>query len=500
MITLGIDLGSSSVKVTIFDADEGKNLASAQYPKEEMKIKAERPGFAEQNPEDWWSNIKSACVELSQRIDLTTISAVGISYQMHGLVVVDKDQKVLRDSIIWCDSRAVDIGDDALTKLGSQYCLSHLLNSPGNFTASKLKWVKDNEPALYDQIDKIMLPGDFVAMKLSGVVNTTATGMSEGVLWDYKEHVRPQGLLDYFEFDSELLPKLVPAFGDQGEVSKQAAQDLGLKQGIKIAYRAGDQPNNAFSLNVVNPGEYAATAGTSGVIYGVSNKNISDPQSRVNTFLHVNGTSESIRNGVLLCVNGTGILYSWIRKLLSSDDLIGYETLNELTASVDIGSNGLLVFPFGNGAERMLGNRDVKSSIHGLNFNIHNKAHLVRASKEGIVFALNYGFDVMQGLGMSCERIRAGKANLFLSPLFRDAFVNTTQKPLELYNTDGAEGAARGAAVGAGHFSDFLEAFESLECLLSTEPSKEKMEEYAEVYQNWKDQLEKRLAMNIETL
>jgi xylulokinase len=498
---LGYDLGSSSVKASLVDTDTGVAVASAQSPAEEMAMVAVKPGWAEQDPELWWEHLQICTKNCLQKsgVQASDVLAIGISYQMHGLVCVDVNQKALRPSIIWCDSRAVEIGNEAFKKLGEKYCLERLLNSPGNFTASKLKWVKENEPAVYEKIHKIMLPGDFIAMKLTGDIATTASGLSEGVLWDYEKNNPAQKLLEFYGIDQALLSPVVPTFSVQGKLKKSVADSLGLREGTPVSYRAGDQPNNAFSLNVLNPGETAATAGTSGVIYSVTEKNAYDPKSRVNTFIHVNNQatvetskkSMADRNGVLLCINGTGILNSWLRKTMkSSGTPLGYDAMNALSTEAPIGSDGLIVLPFGNGAERVLENKNVNGSFHGLNFNRHQQSHVLRAAQEGIVFALRYGFDVLQEMGLTTKVIRAGNANMFLSPLFREAFVNTIDARLELYDTDGAKGAALGAGVGAGIFASFDEAFRGLKVIRSQEPEEKLKVPYAEAYGTWLRQLQ----------
>jgi xylulokinase len=496
---LGLDIGSSSVKAALVDADSGKTVAAAQSPAEEMAIQAPQPGWAEQDAMTWWQHAgKSIGMCLSQsKVNKNDIAAIGISYQMHGLVCVGKDRRPLRPSIIWCDSRAVDIGQDAFRKLGEKYCLEHLLNSPGNFTASKLKWVKDNDPRVFAAIDKVMLPGDFIAMMLTGETNTTASGLSEGTMWDYQKTAVADELLKFYGISPDLLPPIVPTFSIQGKVQKRAADELGLPVGIPVSYRAGDQPNNALSLNVLNPGETAATAGTSGVIYSVTEKAAFDTRSRVNTFVHVNnnhGGKKDPRNGVLLCINGTGILNSWLRKSSSSNGKsYTYEEMNAIAAKAPIGSDGLVVLPFGNGAERILENKDIGGTVEGLSFNRHSQSHLFRAAQEGIVFSLAYGFDILKTMGVSTNVIRAGKSNMFLSPLFREAFVNSIGATLELYDTDGAKGAALGAGVGSGVFSDFKQAFSGLTKLHEEAPSKDKTDRYRQAYGNWLKQLNDKL-------
>jgi len=487
---LGLDIGSSSIKATLVDADTGTSVSSAHSPKEEMPMLAVQPGWAEQDPELWWHHVVISVKECLKNVDASNVKAIGIAYQMHGLVVVDKNMKPLRPSIIWCDSRAVGIGEKVFSQLGHAYSLQHLLNSPGNFTATKLRWIKENEPAVYSQIHKIMLPGDFIALKLTGEATTTATGLSEGIFWDYQSNSVSQKLLDCLEINQGLLSRVVDVFSEHGVLTKATADELGLPAGIKISYRAGDQPNNAFSLNVLNPGETAATAGTSGVIYSVTNQNSFDMKSRVNAFIHVNSKADAIRNGVLLCINGTGILNSWLRKnTMGNGTPNSYEQMNAMASQSPIGAEGVSVLPFGNGAERILENKDIAASFHGVNFNRHNQSHLFRAAREGIVYALNYGFEILQEMGLKSDVIRAGHANLFLSPLFREAFVNTTGVRLERYDTDGAKGAALGAGVGAGVYKTFEEAFKGLKLIGSEEPSAELREQYLKAYEGWKNKL-----------
>jgi xylulokinase len=488
MYLLGYDIGSSSVKASLVDAQSGKCVASAFYPKSEAAIIAVKPGWAEQEPASWWENLKLATADVlaASAADPKDIKAIGISYQMHGLVCVDKDLNVLRPSIIWCDSRAVPYGQKAFDEIGHEACLSHLLNSPGNFTASKLAWVKENEPELYSKIYKIMLPGDYIAMKLTGEVCTTISGLSEGMMWDFSENAPAQILLDYYGIDRSLIADIRPTFSEQGRVTAAAAAELGLAEGTPVTYRAGDQPNNALSLNVFNPGEIASTAGTSGVVYGVLGEVNYDPKSRVNTFAHVNHTEDQTRLGVLLCINGTGILNSWMKRNAAPEG-ISYAQMNDLAATAPIGSAGVSILPFGNGAERMLENREVGSSIHGVNFNIHSQAHLLRAAQEGIVFSFKYGIEVMEQMGMNVNKIHAGHANMFLSPIFRNTLAGVTGAVIELYDTDGSVGAAKGAGIGAGIYRDNTEAFSTLEKLAVIEPSD--AQEYKDAYEVWKSRL-----------
>ena len=490
---LGFDVGSSSVKASLVNADSGKCVASAFFPEKEAPIMAVKAGWAEQDPESWWQYAKMALKKIMVEANAAAdeVKAIGISYQMHGLVCVDKDLKPLRPSIIWCDSRAVPYGERAFRDLGADLCLSHLLNSPGNFTAAKLAWVKENEPEVYNNINKVLLPGDYLALKLSGVANTTVSGLSEGMFWDFKENRPAQFLLDYYGFSGSLIADIVPTFAIQGEVCAEAAAELGLKAGTPITYRGGDQPNNALSLNVLNPGEIAATAGTSGVVYGVLGDVNYDSKSRVNTFAHVNHTADQTRLGVLLCINGTGILNAWVHRNITPD--VSYAEMNDLAATVPIGSEGVTIIPFGNGAERVLENKEVGCSVNGLNFNKHSKAHLVRAAQEGIVFSFCYGMEIMQQMGMDIRKIHAGKANMFLSPLFRNTLAGVSGATIELYDTDGSVGAAKGAGIGAGIYKDANEAFATLEKLEVIEPEEQNRSEYQQAYENWKSILEKNI-------
>jgi xylulokinase len=490
MYLLGYDIGSSSVKACLVEAESGRVAASDFFPKVEMQIIAEKPGWAEQEPESWWANLKLAHESVLAQSGASgeEIKAIGISWQMHGLVLVDALQNVLRPSIIWCDSRAVPFGEAAFAAIGEERCLSHLLNSPGNFTAAKLAWVKQNEPHLYEKIDKLMLPGDYIGMRLTGEVVTTVEGLSEGIFWDFKENRISDDILRYFGFDRSFIPEIRPTFGIQGLVSAAAARELGLKEGTPVCYRAGDQPNNALSLNVFNPGEVASTAGTSGVVYGVLGQVNYDPLSRVNTFAHVNHTEAQTRLGVLLCINGTGILNSWMRRNVVPKGM-SYNDMNTLAAQSPVGSKGISIIPFGNGAERILENKETGCSIHGINFNIHNQADMIRAAQEGIVFSFQYGMEIMAGMGMDIRLIRAGNANMFLSPVFRQALAGVSGATIELYDTDGAAGAAKGAGIGAGIYSSNREAFAGLERLGVVEPVAGEQAAYREAYERWKSHL-----------
>ena len=498
MVLLGIDLGSSSVKAALVDADTGQTVGVGQYPPTEMAIDAPQPGWAEQDPAAWWEAARRAVAAAvaAANLDGAAVRAIGIAYQMHGLVCLDANGEALRPSIIWCDSRAVEIGDEAFATLGEETCLSSLLNSPGNFTASKLRWVAQHEPELFKTIDKVCLPGDYLAARLTDRTTTTVSGLSEGMFWDFASGGPAQFLLEHYGIPPEMLAPTVPTFGIQGEVSSDAAVAFGLKPGTPVTYRAGDQPNNALSLNVLNAGEVAATAGTSGVVYGVSDQIKYDPQSRINSFAHVNHTSDASggdpRIGLLLCVNGTGIANAWAKRLVGGD--LDYAAFNDLAACAPIGSDGLTVLPFGNGAERMLGNAEVGTHLGHADFNRHDRSHVARATQEGIAFAFRYGMDILRDTGVDLSVIRAGRANLFLSPLFRQTLANLTGARIELYDTDGAVGAARGAGVGAGTFGSFTEAFASLEQVGTTDPESSERDATQAAYQTWHAELQKHLS------
>jgi len=493
MYLLGIDLGTSSIKVAVVDVATQKSIATAQYPEEETAIKSLQLGWAEQSPNDWWFNVQQAILKLNATglFDPKEIKAIGIAYQMHGLVVVDKDQQVLRDSIIWCDSRAVELGNQAFEAIGEERSLQHLLNSPGNFTASKLAWVKANEADIYERIDKIMLPGDFIGMKLTGEITTSISALSEGIFWDFKNHEISKDVLNHYGIDENLIPAVKPLFSVHGHLKADMASELGLTAGIPIAYKSGDQPNNALSLNVLRPGEVAATAGTSGVIYGVSNDLTYDKQSRVNTFAHVTYSEEKKHTGVLLCINGTGSMYRWAKYNFAPHAT--YTELNNLASEAPIGSHGLKVLPFGNGAERVLNNKYTGAQLLGIDLNTHNQSAIFRAVQEGIAFSFRYGLDLMRENGMSPKVIRAGRANLFLSEVFAQTFVDVTCIPVELYENDGSVGAALGAGIGAGIFENAEEAFTKHEAITTLTPKHSVA--YEPIYQDWKKILEKQLSI-----
>lgn len=483
MLLLGIDIGTSSIKVSVVDAATRQTLASAQYPETESPIIAPRPGWAEQSPDMWWEHVQLAILKMhaQRRYNPQEIAAIGIAYQMHGLVLVDKEMNAIRNSIIWCDSRAVETGDKAFAAIGREQCLLHLLNSPGNFTASKLAWVKENEPSLYSKIYKIMLPGDYIAMKLTGQISTTIPALSEGVFWDFQQNELSKDVMDHYGLTASFIPSIKNVFEEHGRVTREVAAALSLKEGVFVTYKAGDQPNNALSLNVLEPGEVAATAGTSGVIYGVTDQLTYDNESRINSFAHVNYTAEQKRLGVLLCINGTGIMNKWVKNI--TGNIKDYHQINGSASAVAPGSNGLCVLPFGNGAERMLGNKTVGAHIEGIDLNLHTEAHLYRATQEGIAFAFRYGFDIMRSNGMNPSLIRAGMANMFMSDVFTQILVNVLQVPVELYNSDGSVGAAAGAGIGAGIYRDSKDAFLHFKPQQTVLPQANG--QYETVYENW---------------
>jgi xylulokinase len=512
MILLGLDIGTSSVKVSAVDAATQQCIATATFPETENEIISVQPGWAEQSPDQWWEHVKQAILKCNatDKYNPKDIAAIGIAYQMHGLVLVDKEQHVLRNSIIWCDSRAVEIGNKAFENIGEEKCLSHLLNSPGNFTASKLAWVKENEPDIYNKIDKVMLPGDFIAMKMTGECTTTISALSEGIFWDFQNNELSKDVLDYFEFDETMFPTIHAVFAPHGYLKDVVADRLSLQKGIPVSYKAGDQPNNALSLNVLEPGEVAATAGTSGVIYGVSDELSYDPQSRINSFAHVNYKAPSlacpefisgervggeVRIGELLCINGTGIFNRWIKNIVGANNT--YAGLNEAAASIAIGADGLFALPFGNGAERMLNNKIIGGHLHNLDFNIHTTGHLVRAAQEGIAFSFRYGLDIMRENGMSPNVVRAGKANMFMSDVFTQSFANVNNVAVEFYEGDGSFGAAIGAGIGAGIYADVATASKNRKPIATVQPQQTAL--YNELYENWKQALTNQLYKNEET-
>lgn len=492
-ISIGLDIGSSSVKASLLDVDSGELIDSAFSPSVEMKIDSPQTGWAEQSPDVWWGNLVIATKQVLQNINQSEdeIISIGISYQMHGLVMVNKNGEVIHPSIIWCDSRAVEIGDDAFKNIGEEYCLRNLLNSPGNFTASKLKWVKENKPEVYEQIYKIMLPGDYIGFKLTDEIGSTISGLSEGIFWDFTKKDFSTAVMDYYGIEKDLMPQIFPTFGEQGRVTSKAAAELGIREGVPVTYRAGDQPNNAFSLNVLNNGEIATTAGTSGVVYGITNENLFDNYSRVNTFAHVNYDEASPNLGVLLCINGTGILNSWMKNIFGGS--VSYEEMNSLARQTNIGADGLTILPFGNGAERVLKNKEIGSQISGLSFNTHDKGHLARAVQEGIAYSFNYGMNIMKEMGMEINSLKAGDANMFLSPLFCEVLSNVCGASIDIYNTDGAQGAARGAAIGVGKYTSFEDAFAGLKVVKTIEPNESLSTQYKVAYDKWEATLAKAL-------
>ncbi|MCR6719069.1 MAG: FGGY family carbohydrate kinase [Chitinophagaceae bacterium] len=489
MLLLGIDLGTSAAKVSVIDAQTQQLLASATWPETEVSIESPQPGWAEQSPDLWWENVKGAILKCHTKgsYNPKEIAAIGIAYQMHGLVLTNAANNSIRNSIIWCDSRAVETGEKAFHDLGADYCLQHLLNSPGNFTASKLAWVKQHEPFVYNKVHQFMLPGDFISLKMTGVATTTVSALSEGIFWDFRDKKVSTKLMEYYQLNNSMIPGIQPVFSEHGFLMKDVAEFLMLREGIPVSYKAGDQPNNALALNVLEPGEVAATAGTSGVIYAVTDGLDYDPQSRVNSFAHVNHSTELNRIGVLLCINGAGIFNKWVRQLAGQS--VSYEMLNQMASTVPQGSDGLLALPFGNGAERMLNNQLPGAQFINLDLNKHSLPHIARAIQESVAFAFRYGLDIMRENGMDINLVRAGRANLFLSDIFAGSFSSITNLAVEFYEGDGSFGAAIGAGVGAGIYQSAAEAGNLRKPLHTVEAAPSVILE--ERYNDWKSVLKK---------
>lgn len=489
MYYLGLDIGSSSIKAALVEIESGKSIGVVQEPEKEMDMLALKNGWAEQKPDDWWLHICKAIKQLktNYNVSRTQIKGIGISYQMHGLVVVDKAGKPLRESIIWCDSRAVEIGNKAFNEIGEAKCASNLLNSPANFTASKLKWVKENEPEVYKNIHKFMLPGDYAAYKFSNKINTTISGLSEGIFWDFKNDSVANFLLEHYGIDKDLVPDIVDTFGIQSVVDENGEAESGIEAGTPIYYRAGDQPNNALSLNVFNPGEVAATGGTSGVVYAVTDSLSVKESARVNNFAHVNySKGADARIGKLLCINGAGIQYRWLLNNLGVDS---YEEMNNLASEISVGSDGVCLIPFGNGAERMLNNKEIGTRIVNLNLNNHHKGHMCRAALEGIAFSFVYGMEILKSDGIKSKLIRAGNDNLFRSEIFANTVATLIEQEIEIYNTTGAIGAARAANLHKGDFESFSKAIMDNDHVMTFMPFKDK-QPYLKAYNHWKKELE----------
>ncbi len=476
----GFDSGTSSIKGTLIEAKTGKVVAECTSPKKELAVLSPHPSWAEQDPAEWWKHFCIVARTLLKKVKPADVAGIGISYQMHGLVLVDEAMKPVRPSIIWCDGRTQAIGAAAARKLGPAL-LKRALNYPGDFTASKIAWVRKHEPKVYAKAHKAMLPGDYLAARLTGTICTTPSGLSEGILWDFKKQGLLEPVLKHYGIKRSLLADVRPTFAIQGTVSAAGAKATGFAPGTPVSYRGGDQPNNALSLGVMKPGEVAATAGTSGVVYAVTDKAIPDKQSRVNVFVHVTNAPGRMRNGVLGCVSGTGALYRWLRDLTGGD----YDKMNKLAASVAPGADGLVIVPYGNGPERVQCGRNTGMSMHYADLNRHGPAHVMRAAQEGIVLAFKQCTEVMAGMGVTVRKVRAGRANMFLSDLFGKMFASVVGAKVELMSTDGSQGAARGAGIGAGVYRKPDDAFVGLRPVKTISPDPKLKKTYTALYPKW---------------
>lgn len=436
MAFLGIDVGTSSVKVSIVGED-GVILASATAPaSSERAINSPNPNWAEQNPEDWWEDAQQAILNLPLEARLQ-VEAIGIAYQMHGLVLVDSQFQPVRPSIIWCDGRNIQESQILAESLGLDALENRLLNKPGTLTLAKLAWVAEHEPETLAKAHTFGLPGDFIAYKLTGEWSTTKSGYSEMVGWDFgasipfEEGFRKAGW-------KLPLPEARPNLEEGAPIQKVIAEKLGLPPSARVTYRAGDQPNNAFGLGVLQQGETAISAGTSGVLYGIGD---SSPglHEGINRFLHVNS-----QIGVLMCLNGVGSALAFARRTWFQNQ--SYEALSELASQANP-ENCPYFFPFGNGAERILSERAF-SGFTELDFNRHNLPELARSVFEGIAFAYRLGSEKMEKAGCLSKVVNGTESGLLKSSFFAQLLANELQVELILSEGDGSTAAARGAALG----------------------------------------------------
>ncbi len=477
---LGIDIGSSSVKVALIDR-EGRAIAEVREPSQEMPMKSLQAGWAEQDPEMWWQYTCEAIEKITSQLETSDILSIGLAHQMHGLVLVDQQGNLLRDAIIWCDSRAVPYGSLLADHIGTKQCLDSMLNLPGNFTASKLAWIREHEPDIYKKIACVMLPGDYICYRLTGELSTTAGNLSEGCFWDFKGHRLSPKILEALGLSIDHFPAILQCMDNHG-VTRGQIDINGLPDEIPVCYKAGDQPNNAYALGVTEPGQVAGTGGTSGVIYAVTDKLVADPSQAVNSFAHFNHSSKTSRIGILLCINSVGILYAWMRRMLGD---LSYGHMEELASRAPVGSDGLAIIPFGNGAERMLGNQPSSASIHGIQLNRHDQSHLIRAALEGLAFSYAHGIEKMRALGVEIHHFRVGNDNLFQSEIFAQSLADLSQCEIEVIECSGAVGAARGGAHGGGHQ---LAIQDQIHFTYSPRPLSDSL---SEAYQQWSDILQK---------
>jgi xylulokinase len=486
---IGIDIGTSGTKVIAIDED-GRLAASASA---EYELLTPRPLWAEQRAEDWWDATCSCLQKITAQIPAEEVAGVGLSGQMHGLVMLDAQHQVLRPAILWCDQRTQEQCDYITQAVGKETLVAETCNPVlTGFTAPKIIWARDHEPEVYERARQFLLPKDYVRFKLTGEFATEVSDASGTSLLNVPERNWSRKVLSALQIDPAHLPKVYESFEVSGRISAAGAQATGLKEGTPVVGGGGDQAAGAVGNGIVQSGIISVTTGTSGVVFAFADTPAIDPALRVHTFCHAVPNKWHVM-GVMLSAGGS---LRWYRDTLGAPEnrvakLMGvdpYELISREAATVSAGSEGLVFLPYLTGERTPHPDPQARGAWAGLTVR-HTKAHMARAVMEGVAFGLRDSLEILKDMGVSIGNVRASGGGA-RSDVWRQIQADVFNLPLSTINSDQgpALGAALLAGVGAGVYASIEEACSTVVKVVSTTPvqreSAEVYEKYYEVYRD----------------
>jgi xylulokinase len=435
---LGIDIGTSGSRSVVID-ENGKVIASATALHEDFA--SPEIGWAEQNPDDWWRACKETIAKVLQTVKADEISAISFSGQMHGSVFLDKADKVIRPALLWCDQRTEKQCDEITAKIGKERLIELVCNPAiTGFTLPKMLWLRENEPEKWARVATVLLPKDYIRLKLSGDKASDVADSSGTLLFDVQNRKWSGEMLSAFSIDEAILPKVYESIEVTGRVSESGASETGLKIGTPIIAGAGDNAAGAIGMGIVEVGKVSATIGTSGVIFAVSDKPRLDLQGRIHTLCHAM-PGRWHNTGVTL---SAGLSFKWFRENFGDGN--SYDELVHEAEKVPSGSEGAIWLPYLMGERTPHLDANARAAFIGITAS-HTKAHFTRAVLEGVAFSLRDSLEIFKESGVEISSIRLGGGGA-KSKLWRQIQADIYGKSVEIIEAD--EGAAFGAAILAG--------------------------------------------------
>ena len=442
---IGIDVGTGGTRAVLVD-EKGAVLASATH--EHLPFASPQNGWAEQDPHDWWNACKQALGKLLEEsaVQKTEIAAIGLTGQMHGAVLLDENDEVLRHALIWCDQRTQEECDELDKTVGTKR-LVELTSNPAltNFTLTKLMWVRTHEPEIWKRFRSFLLPKDYIRLQLTGVRATDVSDASGTLLLDVANRRWSQEMLKATRLDARCLPQLFESQQVVGTITAHAALETGLAEGTPVVAGAGDQAAGAIGMGIVKAGDVSATIGTSGVVFAATDQPFLDPQGRLHTFCHAIPN----RWHVMGVTQAAGLSLRWFRDtfgIVNGVTESPYESLSREASAIPAGADGVLWAPYLMGERTPHLDSEVRGALIGLAAS-HGRGHIIRAILEGVAFSLKDTLTIFAEIGVPVNDIRLGGGGA-LSPLWRQIQADVYAKPVSQLKAE--QGAAHGAAVLAG--------------------------------------------------